>query len=126
MALGHAEIKESLEAQREKFERAVAQFDASARVELLRMERSLAQYYEHARDRLRAELNAAAIRVREEKAHAGEAFAWRQAELRAELERYRRQLEDERHRREEKWQQFQKELRPALQQIGDAFQKLLH
>ncbi|GMU56464.1 MAG: hypothetical protein AMXMBFR33_56100 [Candidatus Xenobia bacterium] len=64
--------------------------------------------------------------MREEKAHAGEAFAWRQAELRAELERYRCQLEDERHRREEKWQQFQKELRPALQQIGDAFQKLLH
>lgn len=126
LALGQAEVEESLETQRQRFDRAVAEFEASTRTELVRLERSLEQYYEHARDRLRAELNAAAIRVREEKAHAGAAFTRRQAELRAELERHKLQLQAERQKREEKWHQFHQEVGPAIRQIGDAFNRLLH
>lgn len=89
------------------------------------MERSLEHYYEHARDRLKAELNAAAIRVREEKAHVGAAFARRKEELRSQLLRHKQLLEAERQRREEKWQQFQSDVRPAIREIGDAVNQLL-
>ncbi|MHB2018048.1 MAG: hypothetical protein ACYCW6_13945 [Candidatus Xenobia bacterium] len=121
IALGKAETRDAIEAQSKTFESAVGSFEHVTAAEMSKTAHYLWEYYQQVRNRLEAEFDAANVRAREEMSNQWEK---RKADLLGQVRHWREELEVERKKRAQKWEQFQGELKPALDQIAHAFKSL--
>jgi argonaute-like protein implicated in RNA metabolism and viral defense len=131
LALGKAEALDALTEQRKKLGEAMEHFEAVARVwteegkqHLDEVGMVIMQQYEKSREILMAELEAATIRAREEAAHQGEILERRRQELLGKVNELKHDIADKRKQQSQKWEQFEKDIKPAIDQAAEAFKKL--
>ena len=131
LSLGKAETGQAIETQRKNINAAIRRFEseserliAGAQPRFDAAARGIIRNYAQARDALKSELEAAVKRLQFEAAHQGTALAQRRRELSAKIAELQKQLANQRKRLGDRFSEFETELRPGLEQIARAFEKL--
>lgn len=126
-ALGKAEASDALEVQRKKISDGVAKFENECGAILHQLDaagQGIMRKYVETSDALDAEFEAAISRAKEEVAHRGAALDEHKRELNKKLEQLKLQIAEKRKELTEKWDRFQTELKPGLEQIAKAIKGL--
>jgi len=127
VALGKAEASDALEMQRKRISDGVARFENECGTILHQLDaagQGMMRKYVETSDALDAEFEAAILRAKEEVAHRGVALDERKRELNKKLDQLKLQIAEKRKELTEKWDRFQADLKPGLEQIAKAVKGL--
>jgi SMC interacting uncharacterized protein involved in chromosome segregation len=127
IALGKAEASDSLDVQRRRFRDGVTRFENECGTMLHKLDaagQGMMRKYVETSDALDAEFEAAISRAKEEVAHRGAAFDERKREIHTKVDQLKQQIVEKRKELTEKWERFQADLKPGLEQIAKAVKGL--
>lgn len=131
LALGKAEARDAFEAQKEKIQHSIAKLEATIDRELDAAGQSIDESLKKAANKfiraaigLEAEMEALGVQFEVTKAEAMARFEQKKKELVAQIDGYKRQLDDKKQMAKDKAASFESELSDGVSQIKRAFKNL--